>query len=247
MTALRGAALVLALAGTVLVPSAEAQIVGLPVYFSPSADNGLRLFADVAAGDSPFHFYGGGRALLNLAYVSVGVMGGLRGDADAAWGGNVALNLVRGSRRRYSLSIEGCYGRNQLEDDEISVETRDIPIGVGLALETEKTGVVLEPWVGLRAHIRRSEVPGLGRDTEVGAGLSAGFNLGTDLLPKIGIPLKGVGGHVAVDWLTMPRPFADGSDGSLIVSLGLNYWLELKGLPLHGIIPPSSCDPTMSC
>jgi hypothetical protein len=45
----------------------------------------------------------------------------------------------------------------------------------------------------------------------------------------------------------MPRPFADGSDGSLIVSLGLNYWLELKGLPLHGIIPPSSCDPTMSC
>lgn len=249
MTAFRHAAAALVLAGTALLPprSASAQIVGLPVHFSPSAETGLRVFGDFALGDSPFHLYGGGRALLNLSYVSLGLMAGKRGDADAAWGASLALNLVRGSLRRYSLSIEGGYGDNEIIADGVEVGARDIPVGVGLALEVDRAGLALEPWAALRAHVRRSDLPGVGRDTEVGAGISAGLNAGTAVLPKIGIPLPGIGAHVALDWLIMPRPFADGSSSSLVLNLGLNYLFALDGLPLHGIIPPPACDPTSPC
>jgi hypothetical protein len=249
MTSIRRRLTIVLLAGAALVPcrTAGAQIIGLPVHFSPSAENGLRLFGDFAMGDSPFELYGGGRALLNLAYASVGLMAGKRGDADAAWGANVALNLVRGSLRKYSLSIEAGYGDNEVTENGVSVGARDIPIGVGLALEVEQAGFVLEPWAGIRAHIRRSDVPGLGSETEVGAGISAGLNAGSGVLPKVGIPLPGVGAHIALDLLTMPRPFADGSSGSFVVSLGLNYLFRLDSLPLHGIIPPPSCDPMAPC
>jgi hypothetical protein len=249
MSGLRRRIAVVLLAGVALIPCppAGAQIIGLPVHFSPSAENGLRLFGDFAMGDSPFELYGGGRALLNLAYASVGLMAGKRGDADAAWGANVALNLVRGSLRKYSLSIEAGYGDNEVTENGVSVGAQDIPVGVGLALEVEKPGFVLEPWAGVRAHIRRSDVPGMGTETEVGAGISAGLNAGSGVLPKVGIPLPGIGVHIAVDLLTMPRPFAGGSSGSFLVSLGLNYLFRLEGLPLHGIIPPPSCDPMSPC
>ena len=226
-----------ALAATLLLSpgGAAAQIVGLPVHFSPSAENGLRLFGDFALGDSPFEIYGGGRALLNLSYVSLGLMAGKRSDADAAWGANVALNLVRGSLRRYSLSIEGGYGDNEF--------SQDIPIGIGVALEVDQPAFALEPWAGLRAHIRRSDVPALGRETNVGIGISAGLNASTGVLTKLGIPLPGFGLHLSADYLNIAQPFSEDRDGTLLFNLGLNYLFKMKG-PLHGLIPPPACDPT---
>lgn len=221
---------------------AAGQIVGLPVHFSPSAQPGVRLFSDFAFGDEPFQTYLGGRALLNLSYVSLGLAVGERRDADMAWGTNVALNLFRGASRRFSLSVEADYGENGVGGGGGGIEVQEIPIGVGVALETDIPGVDLEPWLGLRAHIRRSRVSILQPETNVGLGLSAGANLRSGILTKLGIPLPGFGLHLAADYLTIPRPFAEGTSRSLIVNIGVNYLFEISGLPPYGII--GICDPT---
>jgi hypothetical protein len=124
------------------------------------------------------------------------------------------------------------------------LDIQDVPIGVGFALETAQPGLDLEPWLGLRAHVRRSELPSLGSETNVGLGISAGLNLRTAALTKIGLPLPGFGLHVSADYLAIPEPFTEGTDRSLIVNLGINYLFEIKGLPPYGIIGIGTCDPT---
>ena len=224
-------------------PSA-AQIVGLPVHFSPSAQPGVRLFSDFAFGDKPVRTYLGGRALLNLSYGSVGLMVGERSDADLAWATNLALNIFRGPSRRFALSVEANYGEGGVDAPGADIDVQEIPIGIGLALETAQPGLDIEPWVGVRAHVRRSQLLSLGSETNVGLGISAGVNLRTGVLPKIGIPLPGFGLHLAADYLTIPRPFAAGTSRSLIVNVGVNYLFEISGLPPYGIIGVGTCDPT---
>jgi hypothetical protein len=225
--------------------SAAAQIVGLPVHFSPSAQPGLRLFSDFAFGDKPVRTYVGGRALLNLSYVSLGLAVGERSDADFAWGSNLALNVFRGPSRRFALSLEANYGEGGVGAGAGEIDVQEIPIGVGLALEVDKPGVDLEPWLGVRAHVRRSRHPSASPETNVGVGVSAGVNLRSGVLTKLGIPLPGFGLHLAADYLTIPRPFAAGTARSLIVNIGVNYLFEIPGLPPYGII--GTCDPTASC
>ncbi|HYC33376.1 MAG TPA: hypothetical protein VEB59_13905 [Gemmatimonadales bacterium] len=239
----RSRLLALLVVAAVLPGTSGAQIAGLPVHFSPSAETGLRLFGDFAFGDDPVRTYGGGRALLNLSYVSVGLMGGNRGDADFAWGANLALNLIRGSKRSHSLSVEGGFGDNRVVTDGLVVDSRDVTIGVGGALERDRPGVVLEPWAGLRAHIRRSESGNRDPVTKVGVGLSAGLNLSSGALAKLGIPLPGFGAHVSADYLNIARPFGEGAAGALLLNLGLNYLFPIAGLPSDGIVPVT-CDPT---
>lgn len=222
--------------------SGAAQIVGLPVHFSPSAQPGLRLFSDFAFGDKPVRTYLGGRALLNLSYVSLGLAVGERSDADLAWGTNLALNIFRGPSRRFALSLEANYGEGGVGTGAAEIEVQEIPIGVGVALETAQPGVDLEPWLGVRAHVRRSRLPSLAPETEVGLGVSAGVNLRSAVLTRIGIPLPGFGLHLAADYLTIPRPFAGGTSRSLTVNIGVNYLFEISGLPPYGII--GTCDPT---
>jgi hypothetical protein len=170
-------------------------------------------------------------------------MAGDRGHAAPAWGTNLALNLVRGSARRYSLSVEGGYGNNGIREGGPEVDVRDIPVGVGFALEVDRAGLILEPWAGLRGHIRRSDIPGVAPETNVGVGVSAGLNLSTRALRKVGIPLPGFGLHVSADYLNIRRPFGGDRSGALLVNLGINYLFRIKGLPPHGILPVR-CDPT---
>jgi hypothetical protein len=222
--------------------SVAAQIVGLPVHFSPSAQPGLRLFSDLAFGDKPVRTYVGGRALLNLSYVSLGLALGERSDADLAWGTNLALNIFRGPSRRFALSLEANYGEGGVGIGAGKIDVQEIPIGVGVALEAAQPGVDLEPWLGVRAHVRRSRLPSVAPETDVGLGVSAGVNLRSAVLTKIGIPLPGFGLHLAADYLTIPRPFAAGTSRSLIVNIGVNYLFEISDLPPYGII--GTCDPT---
>jgi hypothetical protein len=219
-----------------------AQVVGLPVHFSPTAQPGLRLFSDFAFGDKPVRTYWGGRALLNLSYVSLGLAAGERSDADFGWGTNLALNIFRGPSRKFALSLEANYGEGAVDAGAGDIDIQEIPIGVGLALETAQPGLDLEPWLGVRAHVRRSRLPSLAPETNVGLGISAGVNLRTAVLTKVGIPLPGFGLHLAADYLAIPRPYAEGTARSLIVNLGVNYLFEIGGLPPYGII--GTCDPT---
>jgi hypothetical protein len=235
-------ALSLGLSAAVPTPAA-AQIAGLPVNFSPSAQPGLRLFGDFAYGGDPGQSYWGGRALLNLSYVSLGFAAGDRGAARAAWGTTLELNLLRGASQPVSVSVLAGYGDNRLGENGAALDLTDIPLGVGVALEVTQPGFDIEPWAGLRAHVRRSDLPGLDAETNLGIGISAGVNARTAALTKLGIPLPGLGAHLSLDYLTVPRAYVAGSDKSLILNVGLNYLLELKSLPPYGIFG-GECDPT---
>ena len=196
-------ALCLGLSAAVPTPAA-AQIAGLPVNFSPSAQPGLRLFGDFAYGGDPGQSYWGGRALLNLSYVSLGFAAGDRGAARAAWGTTLELNLLRGASQPVSVSVLAGYGDNRLGENGAALDLTDIPLGVGV---------------------------------------EAGVNARTAALTKLGIPLPGLGAHLSLDYLTVPRAYVAGSDKSLILNVGLNYLLELKSLPPYGIFG-GECDPT---
>lgn len=243
--AIRGPTLILLAGFALCAPrSSSAQIVGLPVHFSPSAQPGVRLFSDFAFGDDPVRTYLGGRALLNLSYASLGLAVGERSEADFGWGANLALNILRGPSRRFALSVEAYYGEGGVDAGAAEIDVQEIPIGVGVALETAVSGVDLEPWLGVRTHVRRSRLSSFEPDTEVGLGLSAGVNLRSAALTKIGIPLPGFGLHLAADYLAIPRPFEEGTSRSLIFNLGVNYLFEISGLPPYGIIGTDACDPT---
>ena len=220
------------LAVAALGPEREsaAQIAGLPVNFSPSAQPGLRLFGDYAyGGGDPARSYWGARALLNLSYVSLGLLAGDRsGPADAAWGASAELNLLRGASKPVSLSVLGGYGDNDV--------VTDIPLGVGVALEVAQPGFDIEPWAGLRTHIRRTELPGLETETDVGLGISAGVNARTAALTKLGIPLPGLGAHLSLDYLNL-------GGSAFTLNVGLNYLFEIESLPPYGIFG-GECDPT---
>lgn len=225
------------LVATGMSRAAYGQIRGLPVHFSPSAQPGLRVHGDFAGGDKPFETYFGGRASLNLAYAAVTAGIGTL-DGELVWGGTVAANLLRGGSRNWSLSIDAGFGTNDVDE----TTHHEIPIGIGLAYEATVTGVDLEPWVGLRMHVRRTAVdfvPGATYSTRVGGGVSAGANVRSDFIKNFGL-------HAAVDYLDISRPFGGGRDKVFLFNLGINYLIPLAGLPAHGIIPPA-CSPFDPC
>jgi len=237
---------------------ASSQLAGMPMPFSPSAQPGIRLFGDFAGGDNPFHTLLGARAQLNLAYVTLNVLLADRTAADAAWGGTFALNLLRGASRPLSLSIDAGYGTTTVDVDGRRIERRDVPIGVGVALEPQVPGVDFEPWAAARLLLRRSEmdatfenggapvVDNAVQPVKAGLGLSAGVNVRTAVLTKIGLPLPGFGFHAALDLSSVPRASSGGSDTALLFDIGISYHFEFSAFPAHGIIPPP-CDPTSAC
>lgn len=219
------------------LPTAQAQIRGMPVHFSPSAQPGIRLHGDFAGGDDPFETYFGGRATINLSLVTIaGGVGSL--DDEVVWGGTLSANVLRGAARNFSLSVDGGFGVNDVDGRT----THEIPLGLGIAYEATMTGVDLEPWIGLRAHIRRTAVEELTDEpysTRVGAGVSAGVNARSVFINNFGL-------HLAVDYLTITQPFGEGRDKTFLFNIGLNYLIPLSGLPPHGIIG-ASCSPFDPC
>lgn len=221
----------------------HSQIAGSPVFYSPSAEAGVRVSGDFAFPVFGGHggiFYGG-RALLNLSYMSIGLAVGRRPHSDLSWSGSASLNLVRGSSRRYSLSLESGYGRSVVGADPDETRIRDIPLGAAVALEVSRAGLDVEPWVGARVHTRRTAFQG-DAETRTGVGMSAGVNLGVDAATKIHLP--GLGLHVAVDYLRLPGVFGGARVSELKVGVGVNYQFNFWGMPLHGIIRPKCADPT---
>jgi hypothetical protein len=219
----------------------------MPVLFTPSAQPGLRLDGDFGIGDGPRELFGGGRASLNLSYVTLNLGLGHTRQADFVWGGTAGINLVRGGARKYSLSLDGGYGKNTLLTSAGNEDRQEIPLGVGLALEPRVTGADVEPWIGVRAHVRRSTLgTSSGPTTKVGFGVSAGLNARTNVLTNIGIPIPNFGFHIAIDYLTIPEAFLAGRDKTFTFNFGLNYLIPIKGLPAHGIIGPK-CNPFDPC
>jgi hypothetical protein len=239
--------LVAAVWATLLPIPLFAQLPGTPVHFSPSVDAGVDVQGE-GGGGSRGGFWSG-RATTSLAYATIEAAVGRGLDfGGLAWGGSGALNLVRGSDRGYSLSVQGGYSRGRISTLQGVESRQDVPIGIGFAPEIRQwTGVNAEFWVGGRIHYRRTLLePSRREASKVGVGVSTGLNLHSAALhKKFHFIPKGFGIHVAADYVALPRPFTAGREHSVSFAAGLGVLLPWERLPKHGLFPPkdSGLDP----
>ena len=104
----------------------------------------------------------------------------------------------------------------------------DFPIGIGVALKPLTSGITVEPWPAPRVHIQRLDAGTFGAQTEVGFGGSAGLTLTL---------INGIGGHVAVDYLTID--FGDGTtvdtrESIVVFGAGLHVKFSVPSLGAAG-------------
>lgn len=169
------------------------------------------MHADVGAGSGA---YVGGRVTAGLPIGAAGQMillgvgaGWLDAPGEPAAGGLVGLTLLQGAEYPFAVSLQAGLGYVVERDAQDRLRQWDIPLGLGLAWEPLVGGMDLEPWLGVRYHLRHylAQVGG----TESGAwasepGFSAGVNV-TLFQPPV---LRRWGLHVALDWMRTGDPFA---------------------------------------
>lgn len=232
MKVVKLSAAVLAL-GLVAFPVA-AQVPNNPVYFSPKGGVGLTINGDLgvgandaakqfAPGETPL-FYGG-RAVLGLPLITVGVGAGIyapggAADNEVTFQGTVAYKLIP---MPVAVSIQAGAGYVKLGSGLSEATIWNFPIGVGIALNVPSPALSVEPWIAPRVQFSRASI-GSASSTETHFGASAGVNLG--------LPM-GLGFHAAVDYLAVSSdiPGVSSSDVSpLVVGVGVHYKISVPGL-----------------
>jgi hypothetical protein len=228
-----------------------AQIYNLPVFFSPNFGTGVAVYGDIgvglsedaelAPGETPGavggHMYVGTplvHVMWGAAYVDPGAPDSITFEGSVSFGGNVALTLFRSPTSFLVLSLQGGVGYVNFSD--IETKYLDFPVGIGVALNAPAPSVSVEPWLGVRAHVRSTTVGagspllsgGLTQDdfgTQVGFGLSGGITLG---LPS------GLGVWGALDWMTI-KPYAGAAERASPFLLGggilLKFHVPSLGIP----------------
>lgn len=206
-----------------------AQVEANPVYLSPKGPNGLTLAFDfgttVANGaQKPNHV--GGRAILGLPIVKLGVSGGLwnsdvaGADKEFQFGGTAAISLF--SPPLVPVGIQAQVGAGFLSAGGFKV--MNVPLAIGIGVKPPTPGVSVELWGAPRFQITRTEVTVLGvavSSTDTGVGASGGINLGMPM---------GLGLHAALDMLNM------NSQTTIVFGVGLHYTFTLPGVPLVPVI-----------
>ena len=209
-----------------LAPStALAQFPTLPFYFRPlhdpypsfavAVDYGIGL-ADISQLE-----YLGARGSIESeklrGTLSVGSLMPESGDNELAAAGTFAYNLHGPFD---VVVVDGQLGVGYFElGDAATGELRqvDIPIGVGVGLHAPLPFDFIanvEPWAGLRGHIRYTELSGTIADFDAwrgGGGLSAGLRL---------IHPTGLGAHFGVDWLVIRSASIDEWDSEVGIAFG---------------------------
>jgi hypothetical protein len=227
------ACIVLVLVG---LERAHAQIPGLPVHFSPGGRPGVIVAGDYALGGKPLEHYVGGRLIFDAAFVTVtGGVGKWGAASEVSWGGSAALNLIRGSMRPIAVSLQAGVGATTLDDTaQDAVDLLEIvPVGVGIGIDVMLAGIVVEPWVAGRIHVRRLRFDPAtlaGDGTDVGWGVSTGIDARSAFIKNFGF-------HVAVDFRSVPEPNAVGRHKALLVNLGLRKHFRFMGWHNRGVIP----------
>jgi hypothetical protein len=200
-----------------LATPAVAQMIGNPVYFDQSGGVGVTINADYGRGlntASEKMNYFGGRATLGLPVVSITVGAGSAqssgGNSMTSFGGDVAVNVVRGPTVPVKLALQGgaAYTDNYLGS---GAKGWRVPAGAVVTFNVKSPRASVRPWVAPRIDYTHVSASGGGL-TYNGArtkfGASAGLNVG---LPS------GLGFHVAVDYLKISggAPF--------LVGAGIHY------------------------
>ena len=208
-----------------LATPALAQMIGNPVYFNQSGGTGITLNADYGRGlntASTKTNYFGGRATLGLPMVAITVGAGSAkpsgGTSETSFGGDVAVNVVKGPMVPVKLGLQAGAAYSSVS----GVKTTRVPAGVVLTFNVKSPGASVEPWVAPRIDYEHVSSGGIsGSSTHVGA--SAGLNVG---LPS------GLGFHVALDYLYVKGAGAiSSSDVSpFFVGAGVHYAIKIPSL-----------------
>lgn len=209
-----------------------AQLAANPVYMSPKGPNGLTLGFDFGTtvstdlADKANHI--GGRAILGLPFVKLGVGGGMwdagspGADKEFQFSGTAAISLF--SPPLVPVGIQAQVGAAYLSAGGGALKAFNVPLSIGVGVKPPTPGVSLELWGAPRFQITRSEFTVLGTSvssTDTGVGASAGVNLG---MPT------GLGLHAALDMLNM------NSSTTIVLGVGLHYTFTLPGIPLVPVI-----------
>lgn len=208
--------LVVALA-VVGVSSAQAQVVGLPVYNS-GVGTGIKLSGEVgfpneAAGKGKAFGASGAIGLGPLGFTATVASYNPQGDGDniSSVGGTANLKVFGGPLVPLSVTLQAGAGYAKVGD----VKNLHVPVGVGFALSIPNPALAIRPWIAPRVDFNRVSIDGGDSDTETNFGISAGveFNF-----------INGIGIHAAYDWVK------NGDEKPGVLGLGLHYAIKVPGL-----------------
>jgi hypothetical protein len=208
---------------TLAVPSAGAQVNGIPVYNS-GVPTGIAIYGDIGF---PNEDAGKGTALAVSGRAGFGPLGVTAilstfnpdgpGDSELSVGGTLNYKIFGGPLVPLAVTLQGGIGYSTpdtgiLPNDEVS-ELR-FPVGVGFTLTIPNPALAIKPWIAPRLDIVRRSAGGVS-DTDSNFGIGGGLELNL---------LSGLGLHAAYD-----RVFADGGDPS-VFGLGAHYAFRIPGL-----------------
>ncbi|MCH8992876.1 MAG: hypothetical protein IIA44_14155, partial [Acidobacteria bacterium] len=168
----------LALAVGLVVAPAAAQLNSIPVYFNPKGGTGFTLAGDFGKGvntQSGKNTAFGVRASVGGGPFSIGAGVGtvsLAGQSEVQYMGNAALRIVGGPLIPVSVAVQAGVGYLKVG----SVNTRNIPIGIGIGLSVPTPGFSFDPWIAPRVTVNAVEILGI-TTTNSGVGVSGGVNL----------------------------------------------------------------------
>ncbi|MEA2723252.1 MAG: hypothetical protein QOH59_1023 [Gemmatimonadales bacterium] len=215
------------------VPSAQAQVRGIPVYNSGIA-TGIALYGDVGF---PNAESGKGTALAASGRAGFGPLGVTAmlstfnpdgaGGSKLSVGGTLNYKVFGGPLIPLSVTLQGGIGYSKPEDGFLpgqEVNELRFPVGVGFALTIPNPALAIKPWIAPRIDIVRRSGDGTVTPGGTIAGRSAtesNFGLGGGLELNL---LSGLGIHAAYD-----RVFIDGADASTF-GLGAHYSFGIPGL-----------------
>jgi hypothetical protein len=185
----------------VLATAAQAQLAGIPVYYTPRGGTGVGIAANLGF---PNTAAGGGTAYGLAVNFGVGPMtftgmaGAYKGtgfsSAQASVGGNVAYRLFGGGFLPVAVAVQAGYGMVKSGIPNVAtITTSTIPVGVGVGLDLPL--VPFKPWIAPRIEFATQSGLVGGNASAASFRVSAGldFNL-----------LLGLGVHAAVDYGSRP-------------------------------------------
>jgi hypothetical protein len=206
------------------VPSAAAQVRGIPVY-NAGLPRGIGLYGDVGF---PNDEAGGGTAYAVTGRLGMGAFGATAilssynpdgpTGSDVSVGATLNYRVFGGPLVPLAVTLQGGIGYAKPdgllpEEDEVS-ELR-FPLGVGFALTIPNPALAIKPWLAPRLNIVRRSPEGLDDETDSEFGLSGGLELNL---------LNGFGLHATYDAI-----FADGGNPGMF-GIGAHYTFSVPGL-----------------
>lgn len=206
----------------VVVPCAQAQVRGIPVYNS-GVFTGIGISGDIGFSNEDA---GKGTALAVSGRAGFGQFGATAmlstfnpdgpAGSELSVGGTLNYKVFGGPLIPLSVTLQAGIGYSKPETGLLPSEVDELrfPIGLGFALTIPNPALAIKPWIAPRLDIVRVSGNGAS-DTETNFGIGGGLELNL---------LSGLGVHAAYD-----RVLADGGDPG-VFGFGAHYTFRVPGL-----------------